>query len=62
MERDIKRLQACMEHKDYYAMLLYITMIIKKYTGENKEFLLQLQKDVKRGDYIQIEKTLKNFN
>ena len=62
MERDIKRLQACMEHKDYYAMLLYITMIIKKYTGENKDFLLQLQDNIKCGNYIQIEKTLTNFN
>lgn len=62
MKDDIRRLQACLEYKDYYAMSLYITIIIRKYTGENKEFLLQLQKDVKRGDYIQIEKTLKNFN
>lgn len=62
MEKDIKRLQACLEHKDYYSMLLYITIIIKKYTGENKDFLLQLQDNIRCGNYIQIEKTLKNFN
>ena len=62
MENDIKKLKACLEYDDYYAMLLYITMIIEKYTGENKEFLLQLQDNIKCGNYVEINNILKNFN
>lgn len=59
MEKDIKRLKACMDHNDYYSMLIYITIIIDKCTGQNKEFLLNLAANIKRGNYEEVNNLLK---
>ena len=55
MEEDIKRLQACYEHEDYYAMLLYIDIIINNYYGIKQEFLLQIKSFIKKGNYLPIK-------
>lgn len=59
MEKDIKRLKACMDHNDYYSMLIYITIIIDKCTGQNKEFLLNLAANIKKGNYEEVNKLFK---
>ena len=59
MEKDIKRLKACMDYNDYYSMLIYITIIIDKCTGQNKEFLLNLVANIKKGNYEEVNKLLK---
>lgn len=62
MEEDIKRLQACYEHEDYYAMLLYIDIIINNYYGIKQEFLLQIKSFIKKGIYLPIKMILKKLN
>lgn len=62
MEEDIKRLQACYEHEDYYAMLLYIDIIINNYYGIKQEFLLQIKSFIKKGTYLPIKMILKKLN
>lgn len=62
MEEDIKRLQACYEHEDYYSMLTYINIIIDNYYGINKDFLLQVKSFINQGNYIPIKKILKKLN
>lgn len=62
MEEDIKRLQACYEHEDYYSMLTYINIIIDNYYGINKYFLLQVKSFINQGNYIPIKKILKKLN
>lgn len=62
MEEDIKRLQACYEHEDYYAMLLYIDIIINNYYGIKQEFLLQIKSFIKKGNYLPIKMILKKLN
>lgn len=60
MKEDIKRLKACLPYKDYYSMLIYITIIIKKYTGTDKEFLLSIANSIKNGNYEEVNNLLKN--
>ena len=58
MEKDIKRSKACFEHRDYYAMLLYISIIISNYSNSNKIFFLNMLELIKKGNYEKIEKLL----
>lgn len=59
MEKDLKRLEACYEHEDYYAMLIYIEMIINNYYGIKQQFLLQIISSIKKGNYDLIKNILK---
>lgn len=54
MERDIKRLQACLEHKDYDAMREYIILIAEKYNKEQKELFSDIASLIKCGNYEKI--------
>lgn len=60
MEEDIKRIKACLVYEDYYSMLIYITIVVDKYTGTNKEFLLKIMNNIKKGNYKEVNKLLKN--
>lgn len=62
MEEDIKRLQACYEHEDYYSMLTYINIIIDNYYGIKRKFLLQIKSFIKKGNYFPIKNILKKLN
>lgn len=62
MEKDVKKLKACLNYKDYYSMLLYCNLIINNYYGSNKEILLHLISNIKKGNYETLEEILKNFN
>lgn len=60
MEEDIKRMKACLVYKDYYSILIYITIVIEKYTGKDKEFLLDIMHNVKKANYDKVNELLKN--
>lgn len=59
MEEDLKRIKACLTYEDYYSILEYITLIISKYTGIEKEFLLKIVKNIKSGNYKEVNNLLK---
>lgn len=61
MENDIKLLKACLEHEDYYSILEYITIIIEKYTENEKKFLNEITKNIKIGNYKEVKKLLKEY-
>ena len=61
MEKDIKRLKACFEHCDYDAMREYILIILKNYSHEQKQYLLDIITLIKSGNYGQIPVILNNF-
>ena len=61
MEEDIKRLQSCYEHEDYYSMLTYINIIIDNYYGMKRKFLLQIKSFINQGNYVSIESILKSL-
>ena len=61
MEEDIKRLQACYEHEDYYSMLTYINIIIDNYYCMKRKFLLQIKSFINQGNYVSIESILKSL-
>ena len=58
MEDDIKKLKACMVNNDYYSMLIYITIIIEKYTGENRAFLTKIIENIKTANYQAVNNLL----
>lgn len=60
MEEDLKRIRACLVYEDYYSILEYITLIIKKYTGTEKEFLLGIVKNIKNSNYKEVNNLLKS--
>lgn len=62
METDIKRLEACFEHKDYDAMREYIALIVERYNKEQKEVLLNIISLIKCGDYKRIPIILHDFH
>lgn len=61
MEKDIKRLYACLEHKDYDAIREYIEIIFEKYNQEKRKVLLDIVSYVKEGNYRQIPLLLDCF-
>ena len=60
MEEDLKRIKACLEFEDYYSILEYITIVIEKYTGKDKEFLLEIVKNIKCSNYKEVNNLLKS--
>lgn len=60
MKEDLKGLKACLAHSDYFSMLVYITIVIDKYTGKDKEFLLSISNNIKKGNYEEVKKIFKN--
>lgn len=61
MENDIKLLKACLEHEDYYSILEYITIIIEKYTENEKKFLNEITKNIKIGNYKEVKRLLEQY-
>lgn len=62
MKTDIRRLQACLEHKDYSAIAEYIELIKEKYNKEEREVLSNIVSLVKTGNYENISKLLQKFH
>ena len=61
MENDIKLLKACLEYEDYYSILEYITIIIEKYTENEKKFLNKITKNIKIGNYKEVKRLLEEY-
>lgn len=61
MENDIKLLKSCLKYEDYYSILEYITIIIEKYTGNEKEFLNEIIKNIKIGNYQKVKELLEKY-
>lgn len=58
MEEDIKRIKACCKCNDYYSALEYIELVIDRYIEKDKEVLLCIKTNIKRGNYEEINKIL----
>ena len=60
-QNDIKLLKSCLKYEDYYSILEYITIIIEKYTGNEKEFLNEIIKNIKIGNYQKVKELLEKY-
>ena len=54
-EEDVRRINACIEHKDYYSAMEYAILIKEKYKSVKKEYFEDIIRYVKNGDYKKIE-------
>ncbi len=57
-EKDIKRIKACMEYKDYYSALQYASIMKENYKDKERVYLEEIIKDIKEGDYNKIRNRL----
>lgn len=53
-EVDKRRIEACIEYKDYYSALEYSILVKDKYKNKEKNFFERIIKSVKRGEYYEI--------
>lgn len=53
-EIDKKRIEACIEYKDYYSALEYSILVQDKYKNKEKNFFERIIKSVKSGEYYKI--------
>ena len=54
-EEDMKRINACIEHKDYYTAMEYAIMVKEKYKDEKREYFEDIIRYVKNGNYEKIK-------
>ena len=50
-EMDIKRIKACINHKDYFSALEYAILIKDRYVGREKNYFEDTIKRIKAGEY-----------
>lgn len=50
-EIDKRRIEACIEYKDYYSALEYSILVKDKYMCKEKSFFEKIIRHVKRGEY-----------
>ena len=50
-EDDVRRINACIEHKDQYSAMEYAILVKEKYKDEKKDYIEDIIKYVKNGDY-----------
>lgn len=62
MKADVRRLQSCLDHKDYYSMMEYINLIKEKYNQEEKEVFSNIVLLIKSGNYENIYELLQKFH
>lgn len=53
-EKDVKRIKACIEYKDYYTALEYAILIKENYKSQEKEYFENIIKHIKLGDYNKV--------
>lgn len=58
-EEDMKRINACIEHKDYYTAMEYAIMVKEKYKSVKRDYFEDIIRYIKNGDYEKIEYTNK---
>lgn len=62
MKTDIRRLQACLDHKDYSAIVEYIELIKEKYNKEEREVFSIIVSLIKSGKYKNISVLLQKLH
>ena len=60
-EDDVKKINACIEYKDYYSAMEYSILVKDLYKNKDKELFEELIKLIKNGNYEKIKKYLQNF-
>jgi len=55
-DEDIKRIKACIYYEDYYAALQYAITRKERYKDEQREFLEEIIRVIKNGNYQEIQK------
>lgn len=50
-EKDVKRIKACINHKDYYSALEYAILVKDRYVNREKNYFEDIIKGIKIGDY-----------
>ena len=58
-EEDVRRINACIEHKDYYSAMEYAILVKEKYKDEKNDYFEDIIRYIKNGDYEKIEYTNK---
>lgn len=53
-EIDVRRIQACIDYKDYFGALEYAFLVKDNYTEKNKHYFEEIIKYVKDGSYEEI--------
>lgn len=53
-EIDKRRIEACLEYKDYYSALEYAILVKDKYISNEKSFFEKIIIHVKSGEYYKI--------
>ena len=54
-EEDMKRINACIEHKDYYTAMEYAILVKEKYKSVKRDYFEDIIRYIKNGDYEKIE-------
>ena len=54
-EEDVKKINACIEHKDYYSAMEYAIFVKEKYKSEKRKYFEDIIRYVKNGNYEKIE-------
>ena len=54
-EEDVKRINACIEYKDYYSAMEYAMLVKEKYKDEKRDYFEDIIKHIKIGDYKSIK-------
>jgi hypothetical protein len=54
-EEDVKKINACIERKDYYSAMEYAILVKEKYKDEKRKYFEDIIRYVKNGDYEKIE-------
>lgn len=49
-EIDIKRIRACIDHKDYYSALQYAILVKHNYVSSERKYFEMIIKNIKTGD------------
>ena len=58
-EEDVKRINACIEYKDYYTAMEYAILVKEKYKSVKRDYFEDIIRYIKNGDYEKIEYTNK---
>ena len=54
-EEDVKRINACIEYKDYYTAMEYAMLVKEKYKDEKRDYFEDIIRYVKNGNYEKIK-------
>lgn len=53
-EKDVKRIKACIDYKDYYSALEYAILVKDRYVDREKNYFEEIIKRIKIGNYNRV--------